>query len=184
MKIGFISICTMMLLFYGTECQAAKSSETAVSQQKYRVFSKNKKNALRSEKRRKAKEEQESSEDDNETVGSNSEENSDEKEIEEPKKNPWFRDKRSFADVVRGVKKEEVSDSEDDETVVGDDDSQQKVEENDDDQQDVEERVPQPSKKAKKGSKSKGKNQAKIDSGKRKYEARKNKSKSALKDFK
>lgn len=248
MKIGFLSICAMMFLLYGTDCRAdaqgetVKPDETMVSQQKYRVFSKSKKSAIRNEKRRASKKSkqdvsnsQESDEEefydavdpeynawlekkkldernsaeseankspwyrdsrsfadvvkgvkkedvsdseDDKTVVSGSEENLDEEAIEEPKKNPWFRDKRTFAQVVSGVKKEEVDDSNDDKTVVGDEDYQQEIEKN----------VTQSSKKAKNKLKSTGKYQAKIESGKKKYEERRAREekngKSAWKNFK
>lgn len=141
MKIGFLSICAMMFLLYGTDCRAdaqgetVELDETAVSQQKYRVFPKSRKNAIRNEKRRELKKSKQnvsnSQEPDEEEFydavdpeynawlenKNLDEKNSDESEAN---KSPWYRDSRSFADVVKGVKEEDVSDSEDDETVVSD----------------------------------------------------------------
>lgn len=199
MKIGILSICAMMFLLYGTDCRAdaqgetVELDETAVSQQKYRVFSKSKKSAIRNEKRRASKK---SKQDVSNSQESDEEEfydavdpeydawlekkNLDEKNSDESEanKSPWYRDSRSFADVEKGVKEEDVSDSEDDETVVGDEDYQQEIEKN----------VTQSSKKAKKKTKSSGKDQAKIKSGKKKYEERrareKKNGKSAWKNFK
>jgi hypothetical protein len=213
MKIG-LSICAMMFLFYGTDCRADAQSETVepgettASYQKYRVFPKSRKNAIRNEKRRELRKNKQNvsnsqesdeeefydavdpeynawlekknrdernsvSEDDKTVVGDDDYK----REIGEPKKNPWFRDKRTFAQVVAGVKKEEVEDSNDDETVVGDEDYQQEIEKD----------VTQSSKKAKKGSKSNAKDQAKAASKKRFEERRareKRNGRSAWKNFK
>lgn len=166
MKMEILSLCAMMFLFYGTECQAVGSGETEVSQQKYRVFPKSKKKANRAKKRKTIIEKQEESTQDPYATKEN---------------NPWFRDNRSFADVVKGVKRDEIDDGE---TFVGNNGYQQEEVTNDEIfvgnagyQQEIEESVPQTSKRPKKRSKVKGNAQPKIDNSKKKYNERRDREK-------
>ena len=129
MKIGFFSICTMMFMLYGTDCRADRNIENSevsealqeVKNESFKpVFAKNRRNSLKNEKRRnvkKSKQEASNSEETDEEFYDAvdpeynawlEKKNREEKNSVESKanKNSWERDKRSYADVVKGVKKQ------------------------------------------------------------------------------
>ena len=130
MKIGFLSICTMMFMLYGTDCRADRNIENfevsealqEVKNESFKpVFAKNRRNSLKNEKRKnvkKSKQEASNSEETDEEFYDAvdpeynawlEKKNREEKNSAESKanKNSWERDKRSYADVAKGVKKQD-----------------------------------------------------------------------------
>ena len=109
MRIGLLSICAMMFLLYGTDCRAdrnVKDFEVSGASQVVDGEGFTPVSDMNRKTRKRAR-----------FI------NKKQSDAAENNKNPWFRDKRSFADVVKGVKKEE----DDDKTVVGDYDYQQNI---------------------------------------------------------
>ncbi|MBO7642300.1 MAG: hypothetical protein J6S86_04020 [Alphaproteobacteria bacterium] len=124
MRIGLLSICAMMFLLYGTDCRAdrnVKDFEVSGASQVVDGEGFTPVSDMNRKTRKRAR-----------FI------NKKQSDAAENNKNPWFRDKRSFADVVKGVKKGEddnktvvvkgVKREEDDnKTVVGDYDYQQGI---------------------------------------------------------
>ena len=103
MKIGLLSICTMMFMLYGTDCRAEEYRGDVNSLQEVKgetfspVFAKSKKNARRNEQRKK----RHASEDSIASVSDAEETQQDTGSMRDDTKN-----RRSYADVVKGVKKQ------------------------------------------------------------------------------
>ncbi len=124
MRIGLLSICAMMFLLYGTDCRAdrnVKDFEVSGASQVVDGEGFTPVSDMNRKTRKRAR-----------FI------NKKQSDAAENNKNPWFRDKRSFADVVKGVKKGEddnktvvvkgVKKEEDDnKTVVGDYDYQKNI---------------------------------------------------------
>lgn len=124
MRIGLLSICAMMFLLYGTDCRADRDVEDsealrAVEEEAFiPVSDMNRKTRKRerfiNKKQNSAMKKvnlQESMNVENikdrQDESKMSEFGKSEDPVTPARQSPWFRDKRSFADVVKGVKKED-----------------------------------------------------------------------------
>lgn len=124
MRIGLLSICAMMFLLYGTDCRADRDVEDsealrAVEEEAFiPVSDMNRKTRKRERFINKKQDSAMKKVNLQESMNvENIEDRQDESKMSEfgksadpvtpARQSPWFRDKRSFADVVKGVKKED-----------------------------------------------------------------------------
>jgi len=121
MKIGLLSICTMMFVLYGTDCRAETPNENmdfsqeVKSESFQRVFPKSRKNALRKEKRKNKMRQAFENPASNATEVSQANDSASESHVNDVEKDSPvndskgkitdFRGNRSYADVVKGVKR-------------------------------------------------------------------------------